>query len=167
MHIRHLPSFFSTNSTRAPYGLWLVRIKPWARRLLTCSSSSSCSAGRNRYGVRYVGSLPGCTSMECTTSRFGGSPFGSSSLNTSRYSASIVCSFAWCSFRHTVNDRFGSLFNRLEILLWTHSLAVFPFCLLGYTMGILWNNVAQTRGFASSSRSSPSLSRELFCFYDA
>ena len=45
-----------------------------------------------------MGSLPGCTSIECTTSRFGGGPFGSSSLNTSRYSARILCRFAWCSF---------------------------------------------------------------------
>ena len=45
-----------------------------------------------------MGSLPGCTSIECTTSRSGGGPIGSLSLNTSRYSARIFCRFAWCSF---------------------------------------------------------------------
>ena len=90
--MRHLPSFFGTNSTGAPYGLVDGRICPCASRSSICAYNSSCSFGLNLYGGLLGGVAPSSILISNSTSRCGGRPLGSFSGNKSAYSFSKSCS---------------------------------------------------------------------------
>ncbi|KAJ0458099.1 hypothetical protein HanIR_Chr15g0781231 [Helianthus annuus] len=61
MHILKVPSFFFTNSTGAPQGEELGRMKPLSKSSCSCLDSSSSSVGANRYGARAIGAAPGAS----------------------------------------------------------------------------------------------------------
>ncbi|KAJ0533204.1 hypothetical protein Hanom_Chr00s000001g01596571 [Helianthus anomalus] len=63
MHILNVPSFFFTNSTGAPQGEELGRIKPFSKSSCSCFDSSSNSDGARRYGARAMGAAPGASSI--------------------------------------------------------------------------------------------------------
>ncbi|XP_077231481.1 uncharacterized protein LOC143864431 [Tasmannia lanceolata] len=71
-----------TLKTGAPQGDTLGRMNPLSNSSCSCFFSSSNSIGAIRYGLLDIGFAPGTSSIENSSSRFGGAP-GRSSGNTS------------------------------------------------------------------------------------
>ena len=85
MHSQRVLPFFFANRTRAPHGEVLGLMKPLPSNSCIWTLSSNNSIGAILCRVIEMGDVPGCNSMQKSTSLGGGNP-DSSSGKTSSYS---------------------------------------------------------------------------------
>ena len=85
MHSRRVLSFFFANRIGVPHGEVLGLMKPLPSNSCIWTLSSCNSTGAILCGAIEMGDVPGCSSMQKSTSLDGGNP-GSSSRKTSSYS---------------------------------------------------------------------------------
>ena len=85
MHSRRVLSFFFANRTGAPHGEVLGLMNPLSSNSCIWTLSSCNSTGAILCGVIEVGDVPGCSSVQKSTSLYRGNT-GSSSGKTSSYS---------------------------------------------------------------------------------
>ena len=85
MHSQMVLSFFFANRTGAPHGEVLGLMNPLSNNSCIWTLSYCNSIGVILYEVIEMGDVPGCNSIQKSTSLWGGNP-GSSSGKTSSYS---------------------------------------------------------------------------------
>ena len=84
MHSQRVLSFFFPNKTEAPHGEVLGLIKPLSSNSCIWTLSSCDSTGAILCGVIEMSDVPGCNSIQKSTSLYGGNP-DISSGKTSMY----------------------------------------------------------------------------------